>query len=289
MASVVIHPLWLLVLVIYLFLLSVIPQVTDLHLLKDSAFECVCHVLLFSVSLIFVAFIVAFLLLALGLFCPFSLQCGSSDAILISLLALLYVDLTHFQTGRVWWAAGECLWHRRWRSCQMEMGEKTVLLWRLHSCESWWWYLQAATVPQSPHVASTIHPHDLKHILSHPRPDCLLSSTLADWLGVSTRLAVWDVPPYLWKGSYNLYTVYHFKWTALHFWHTAVYSHKRGIENISIYPPNHPYVPLQSTPSLIPRQPLIFCPHSFAFSGMSCKWNHRVCSLLCLYVAFHLA
>ena len=289
MASVVIYPLWFLILVIYLF--SSVSHSTSYRSQSFETFSFWIHLSCFTVFH-FIDFCC--------LYYFFPSACFGLTLLFFTLMWKLrshsYFPFSTALCGSHIFSDRKSLVGCWGMPVAQEMdilsdgkwGKKTGLLWRLHSCESWW-HLQAATVPQSPHVASTIHPHDLKHILSHPTPDCLLSSTLADWLGVSTWLAVWDVPPYLWKGSYNLCTVYHFKWTALHFWHTAVYSHKRGIENISIYPPNHPYVPLQSTPSFIPRQPLIFCPHSFAFSGMSYKWNHRVCSLLCLYVVFHLA
>lgn len=54
------------------------------------------------------------------------------------------------------------------------------------------------------------------------------------------------------------------------------------------YPPKPFCTPLQSVPFPQPQpwQLLIdFCPSSFAFCRMSCKWNHTVCSIFCLLLS----
>ena len=56
-----------------------------------------------------------------------------------------------------------------------------------------------------------------------------------------------------------------------------------GIWNITITPSSSSHC-LDSKPLLPPpwQHWVDFCPHGFAFSRTSCKWNQSICSLLCL-------
>lgn len=167
----------------------------------------------------------------------------------------------------------EGLWHRTWRSSQMgDEGRKYSSFWGCNFLLS----LDEGT----PQVTSTIHLHDLNHILPCSQ-DRLLSSTSVNW----ATLHSWPLgtPPNTSKKEHITYITFTILITKVKwFCHRVVY-HKQGIENIFHHPPNYTYVPLQSIPPSSPGHHWSdFWTHGIKFSRMSCKWNHRVYSLLCL-------
>lgn len=218
-----IYPLSFLILVIYVssfFLWSVLLQVTNFDLFKESALEFIYFIVFNPIGFFCCPyyFLPSACLGFTLLFFFYFIKVEAWKPILFSNIVTLWYHFPlstalsephTFSEKRCLVDCWQRLWHRDGDLSDGRWGKKIWLLLGLHPrhlvlMEA----LSSLPLCLSPQVASIIHPHDLNHILFHPQ-DGLFAELYPCWLGISTEPATRDIPHHISKKEdiYSKFTI----------------------------------------------------------------------------------